>query len=288
MARINIEECWWSDIRRSKLIKLIGCEDLADAAAIRMWRLAQEHWGRERQCVPIHVFEVLEAGPKLIQAGLAEVRGDVVYVRGSSQYHEWLLEKRDAAKKGGKKSAQRPRNAKGQLQKTSKQTPSKGPSEPKQTQASYSYSSSGSCSDSNSDKLAISEKSPVNPVSFYCDLWQEKNGKNPDIRPKEAGQITGLAKDVGLTRACEIMRAYFSMPDPFFIKRGYDVSTMLSNLAAIQQFEANGKIVTRKVQEQFETEIDKIQGTTRNQKSLDAVIDEREREKKLLLVRGEK
>ena len=43
------------------------------------------------------------------------------------------------------------------------------------------------------------------------------------------------------------MRIYFSMPDPLFIKRGYDPGTMILNLAAINQFEASGKVVTAEV-----------------------------------------
>lgn len=144
MARINIEECWWTDPRRSRLTKLLGDEALADGTVVRMWRLAQEFWGRGRGLVPREIFETLEAAPKLIQAKLASEQGDQVYVRGSSQWFEWVHEKRAAASAGGKKSAQRPRNAKGQLLKMPKQEPSDSQVNAKRIQVSGSGSGSGS------------------------------------------------------------------------------------------------------------------------------------------------
>ncbi|MGE3681984.1 MAG: hypothetical protein AB7G93_09675 [Bdellovibrionales bacterium] len=164
MARINIEECWWSDVRRSALIRLMGDEDLADAAAIRAWRLAQEFWGRNRQLVPKQIWSTFQAAPKLIQAGLAEEREEGIYVRGSSQYLDWHAEKRAAAQKGGKKSAQRPRNAKGQLIKIPKQNPSKNQAEPKESQASGSGSHSDSGSGSGSGSGGREPLAPAKQV----------------------------------------------------------------------------------------------------------------------------
>ena len=206
MARINIEDCWWSDPRRERLAELVGGLVIADGIVIRAWRVAQEFWAKDRLLIPKHIFATIQANASLIQANLAEEREDGIYVRGSSQYLEWCNERRRAARYGGRKSSERPRNALGQLLKKPKQTPSKRQVTSKQIQASGSGSGSGSNSNSNSNSgsvaIAILEKSPpeVNPISFYCDLWKERNGKSPDIRPKEAGQIARLAKDVGLRR----------------------------------------------------------------------------------------
>jgi len=129
-----------------------------------------------------------------------------------------------------------------------------------------------------------------NPVKFYCDLWKLKNGKSPDIRPKESGQLTKLVKDVGEKRATEIMQAYFSMPDPMFMKRGYDVGTMLLNLTAISQFEVHGKVVTSEFVRQVEKEVDKAQNTKRR-RSIEELDLEREammRESQLNLLVGGK
>lgn len=105
MARINIEECWWSDPRRSKLARMLGDDELADARALRMWRLAQRFWESERRLVPLEIFETLSSWEELIQCRLAEVRNDQVYVRGSSQYLDWSYIEKEKRVKGGKNSA---------------------------------------------------------------------------------------------------------------------------------------------------------------------------------------
>jgi hypothetical protein len=148
MARINIEEQWWTDPRRSRLIQLVGDEDAADGAATRMWRLAQTFWKEGRRLVPKPLFDSLKSAPKLIEAGLASLESeDTVYVRGSSQYLDWVHEQRMAAVEGGKTSAKRPRDSKGRL--LPKARPSDvqvalddSPSASKCVQLSASYSSS--------------------------------------------------------------------------------------------------------------------------------------------------
>jgi hypothetical protein len=144
MARINIEECWWSDPRRDALRRALGSET-QDQVAVQAWRLGQEYWARGK-LIPWKTYRALVGADALIEVGLAEVRETedprsnpvqaeskqdpsrlqacFVYVRGSSEYHSWVQERRLKGSTGGKKSAQRPRDAKGRLLKKSKQTPS--------------------------------------------------------------------------------------------------------------------------------------------------------------------
>lgn len=106
MARLTVEDKWWSDPRREKLGRLLGDIALADANALRMWRLAQEFWGNSLRLIPQEIFDTLEAAPKLLEAGLASAKEGGIYVRGSSQYLSWLHESRLAASAGGQKSAE--------------------------------------------------------------------------------------------------------------------------------------------------------------------------------------
>ena len=123
-------------------------------------------------------------------------------------------------------------------------------------------------------------------IAFYCNQWKARTGssKSPDIRGKEAGQLARFVKDVGVNRAREVIASYFSMPDQLFVRRSWDVSTMLLSLNAISQFEATGKIVTSKVIEHMETKIDKEQGTDKKpRRSLDEMLEmEKETNKNLL------
>ena len=183
MARINIEECWWSDPRRMKLAIALGGGALADGSAVNMWRLAQEFWSKGRRLIPKDLFDTLGFASDLLGVCLAEVRGDMVYVRGSSAYLDWAAEKREAAKIGGKKSAKRPRNAKGQLQKQPKQSPSKTQAESKLIQASDSGSFSGS-----SSKIE-EEGSPPGKIS---------GGLKQEIRFRLAKEIDEIEKNLAV------------------------------------------------------------------------------------------
>lgn len=119
MARLNIEDCWWTDPRRSLLIKKIG-EDKADIVTIRAWRLAQEFWKHGKGLVPDYMFQTLEHWQDLIDAKLADVRGSFVYVRGSSAYLDWVREAKENASKAGKASADARKKKHGSAQPISK------------------------------------------------------------------------------------------------------------------------------------------------------------------------
>jgi hypothetical protein len=144
VSRINTEECWWSDPRRTKLGSLVGSLLLADGIALSAWRLAQEFWRNDRNLIPKKTFDMLEGADHLIAANLAEVRGEEVYIRGSSMYHEWIHDSKVNGKKGGKISAKRPRDEKGRLLPSNPKLPDSnnqneskmvGNEESKQTQA---------------------------------------------------------------------------------------------------------------------------------------------------------
>lgn len=269
MARLNIEDCWWTDPRRSALIRLLGGdEEAADGTALRAWRLAQEFWKHDRQLIPEGLFSTLRGAQEMIQVGLADVRDAFVYVRGSSAYLDWVREKRQAGRAGGKLSAKRPRDAKGRLQAKSKHPPSSHQAEPKQIQASYSSSSSFSGSDSFSDSGSNSEIYSVggepsgapaafrtqhpSPVRFfignYVKAYQRRYGAaaRPSLSGKVQGQIKRFLDETPLDRACELILVYVSMNDPWFITKAHDFTTFVENLSKVGLALDTGTVVTRK------------------------------------------
>lgn len=151
MARINIEEIWWTDLRRSALINALGNnEQLADGTAIKLWRAGQSFWSENKGLIPLNQFQLMPHHQALLGCCLAELRGDWVYVKGAGQHFDWMGQKKVAGQLGGLKSSLRPRDSKGRLlaktqaevQAESKQDPST----PKQIQASSSSSFSSSVS----------------------------------------------------------------------------------------------------------------------------------------------
>jgi hypothetical protein len=116
MARIAVEDKWWTDPRRSRLVKLLGGEDEVEGAVLKMWRLAQEFWKHGKGLVPQELFMTLLHADELIESGLASVQDSFIYVRGSSMYLDWVREQREHASEAGKKSADARRKKSGTAQ----------------------------------------------------------------------------------------------------------------------------------------------------------------------------
>ncbi len=173
MARLNIEDRWWTDPRRNRLLRILsGDSALADGLALQAWRLAQEHWKYSQGLVPLHLFETIERHEILIECQLVEIRGDEVYIRGSSDCLDWIREQRDQAVEAGKKSAQARKAKNGTAQPQKPERLSNG-SRTESNDAEPSYSPSYSLSSSKSEKF---EKPDENIVNFENSFSQDLPG----------------------------------------------------------------------------------------------------------------
>ncbi len=103
MARINVEDDFWTHPRYRALTRLVGDEDKAAGMCIRAWRIAQRFWG-EGKVIPDDVWK-LENLDALLDVGLAEKRDGGVYCRGSEKHFEWYCQAVDSGRRGGLKSA---------------------------------------------------------------------------------------------------------------------------------------------------------------------------------------
>lgn len=264
MARINIEESWWTDPRRKKFIKLLGSEELADGIAVGFWRQAQNYWTKGRRGIPEAIFKQIEASSKLIEAGLAYLRENEVFAAGSFEAFEWLEKKRISASNGGKKSAE-VRRKNGNIQpKTSKQTRSTDEAKPSNVEPSSSFSSSFSSSLSSSNSIRGSDfefsdkNSPPNIsvetnlknektnnfIAFYCEEFKKTYGTNPTISGRDAGIAKRIASSIGTERAKKIITAYFAMRDTWFVKKRHDLPTLEGNLNAVVVYAETGNTIT--------------------------------------------
>ncbi len=107
MARINIEDEWWTDPRRYDLADKTGDILFADGAMLAAWRLSQEFWKRDKRLVPEFEFVKLPSWDLILEVGLAEKVGSNFYIKGSKKHHDWILERVRASAKGGKSNANR-------------------------------------------------------------------------------------------------------------------------------------------------------------------------------------
>lgn len=229
MARVTFEEKWWSDPRRLKLIERVGA-NVADGLAANMWRLAQEFWGRDHGLVPLEIFEHLSHSSALVECGLAEIRGISVYVRGSSEWLSWLHEMREqareAGKKGGKVSAQRPRDAHGRLLPKPSDYPSESqanPSVAKPSGSGFSFKKETK----GAQKAPKAPKEKLNPslVAKYVENYSARYGRRPDVGGKTQGILLRIQGELGVEETKRRLEAYLRSDNEWFQKNAHDLAT---------------------------------------------------------------
>lgn len=197
MARLSIEDIWWTDDRRYKLANLMDNDiDRADGLIIKAWRISQTFWGNGRKKVPIHAFEEIKNHQLIYEVGLAYARGAFVYVRGTRQFHAWYAELKDSSSKGGKSKAIRAKqNASNSLANA------------------YPSSSSSSIKEeyiTGGEKTKTGEqKTTKDLIATYVDHYKLRYKLSPVISGREAGVAARIVKAVGVEDAIKLVPVYF-------------------------------------------------------------------------------
>jgi hypothetical protein len=104
MARINIEDSIYKDIRFTKLLLKCGSLDSALGALLRAWSLAQRYYLTETRMIPISEWNRQEINNAIIDVGLAEKIGEFIRICGADNQFSWLLQKSEAGKKTKKRT----------------------------------------------------------------------------------------------------------------------------------------------------------------------------------------
>lgn len=99
MARINFEQDFLIDIRFLKLSEQIGRRQ-AIGEVVELWFLAQLYW-KKGELIPLDVFKIHEFSEATTKFGIAEIKPEGVYVKGSDEQFSWLKQRVDAGRKGG-------------------------------------------------------------------------------------------------------------------------------------------------------------------------------------------
>ena len=117
MARINIEDSIYQDQRFIDLCIKLGSLDHALGSIIRAWSIGQKYFVAEtHQKIPKSEWVKHKLNSAIIEVGLAREDDDGIWVCGAKEQFEWLAERIESGRKGGKKSVQnRPRDEKGRL-----------------------------------------------------------------------------------------------------------------------------------------------------------------------------
>lgn len=112
MPRINIEEIWWADPRRARLIEKLNSAFMADGLMTNVWRVSQDFKAEPFRWQDFFEEKHIEA---IIGVGLAKINeAGLLCVKGAEEAHKWLDEMREKGRRGGLKSAEKRRQAYGQ------------------------------------------------------------------------------------------------------------------------------------------------------------------------------
>lgn len=106
MARINIEDWFWTDPRVLAFSAAVG-EAKAYGYLLKAIKVAQQFWIQER-LVPTAVWDMYKFPKEMETVDLIERRPDGIYVRGSEEQFSWLVQR----SKAGKNSKNKPRKNK--------------------------------------------------------------------------------------------------------------------------------------------------------------------------------
>lgn len=250
MARINIEDKWWSDPRRNRLIEKLGNPKLVDGLMIQLWRYAQNNSGE-----PFEWKGILEE--KEVQAlacvGLCSlVNSTHIYIKGSKEAFNWLQKCRVAGKKGGKAGtgSNKNRYLAQALARVSKLPTPTLPLTPILSQDPILKN----CKVKNfaDEKPSVSEIGKT-----FKEAYKKAYGKEyPAWGAKENSQIKKWLASVGYDRALKLAEAYPFWNDPFVSKRGHPLWLLITNYVALDAHIEKPNAVFKKISDgkKFETE----------------------------------
>ena len=183
MARLNIEDSIYKDIRFIELIVKMGSVDAALGILVRSWALAQKWYLKGSGNIPIDEWNKQKLNDAILTVGLASIVDEKwVHVAGKEEQFKWLKQCSDA----GKRSA---------LSKSTTVVGSLSNLEGSSTSYSSSYS--------NKELYNTPEAKPKKPRSAKADAWTKLPllvGLCELVKqhyPRQEGRTAGLNKLVG-------------------------------------------------------------------------------------------
>jgi len=91
------------------------------------------------------------------------------------------------------------------------------------------------------------EEPPAGKVlmAHYCELWKSRYGTNPSFQKHHPKQLKDVGETNGIEKTKALLEAYFRAPDSWFVKKGHDIPTFVTNLSSIARFMETGRVLTQ-------------------------------------------
>lgn len=250
MARINIEDSLFKDLRFLELCIITGNSATALGELIYMWVAAQQHYLSDGE-IPNDKFVKLRLSENVIKVGLAERSSTGVRVCGQDAQFAWLKQTQEA----GRASAKKRGNAQPKKHRTvvrendnARSTCVDGSS----TSLSISLSNSISTSNSNNKQKYENSSFHREKVAAFCRGWRYKYNAQYKFIPKELGLLRNQFKDTSLENFESLVSAYFEMNNAKFISKRHSFTEFYFSLQEINHFMQTGIKVSRHDANQIE------------------------------------
>jgi hypothetical protein len=252
MPRVNVEDELFRDQRFIDLMIALGDSDKALGALVRCWIVAQKFWKHSDNGVPKVEWAKQRLRQEIIDVGLAEDRGDFVFVVGSHVHFAWLRSKVESGIRSGEvraKKAEAKRASRETI--TENRERSRTMVERTRTSSSPSLSSSFSLSSSSSDSNTQEDedknlsgarpKKPADPgepfrkatwEAYSSAYWARYQAK-PLRDARVNAQIKSFCSRVPQEDAAAIARFYVEHGDFFYVKNRHPVDLLLRDASKL-------------------------------------------------------
>ncbi len=190
MARINIENSLYQDIRFYELIQKSGSVETALGIMVRAWTVAQEYWKKGKRPIPKEAYAKQRLSPLIVACGLARiVEDEAIYICGSEEQFAWLIQKQDAGRKGGLKSLRKNSSAakRSLTEASAAKPPSPSPS-PSPAQSPKTGESRRKAIEPNGSHSAEAEPSLLHGL---VEVWNQHCGTLPKAMPANPSSKAG-------------------------------------------------------------------------------------------------
>jgi hypothetical protein len=217
----------FADARFLELVAIMGNHETAIGRLISFWMVAQKYWKQGRKLVPLEIFNRRDWAA-LVDVGLAEIRGNEVYAKGSEQSFDWLLVCKEAGKRGGKKSASlRSRVSKGKA--TVSNLPTLTPS------LTLTPSPLPSVSEGVCDHPSGGKKPTDGSLiwSAYSASYLARYRVEPKRNQTTNSQCAQLAKRLGPKDGVNVVRFYLTHNNSWYVQHSHTIGLCLKDAEAL-------------------------------------------------------